>query len=174
MLGGCSIVLLFAAKIVSAQLITIAERIGVPPFFIAFLLLAVSTSIPEFFVGISSALNGIPAFSLGDVIGSNIINLTFIAGLVVLLGRKRINLSTHIRSNQLFLTFAIASAPVVMLLNGGLSRLNGVMLLILYIFYVLFFIYNRPHTKRKNKTTSESLFTSITLFAFGVDRKSVV
>ncbi len=49
-------------------------------------LMAVTTSLPELFVGISSALEGASSLSLGNVIGSNIANLSLVIGGAVLVG----------------------------------------------------------------------------------------
>ena len=88
----CSLVLLFASKLVYKQVVEIADILRVPAFLISLLLVAFSTSIPELFIGTTSAAQGVPVFSLGDILGSNIVNLTFIAGLVILLGKKKITL----------------------------------------------------------------------------------
>ena len=47
-------------------------------FTIGFILVAIGTSLPEIFVGVMSAFNGTPEFSVGNVIGSNILDLTLV------------------------------------------------------------------------------------------------
>ena len=168
-LTGCALVLLFASKIVYKEIIAIAKALQVPVFVVSLLLVAFSTSIPELFVGITSAIQGTPAFSLGDIFGSNIVNLTFIAGLVMVLGRKEIALPHDISSKLLLSTFAIASAPVFLLLDGTLSRFDGVLLLGAYALYVFFIVSDRHHVytsfTRKN---NGGLFRSLMIFLVGV------
>ena len=165
----CAFLLVAAAKIVSTQVINIAKRLSVPPFFIASLLVAASTSIPELFVGVTSALAGAPQFSLGDIIGSNIVNLTFIAGMVILLGRRRIQLSEHISQSRLLLTFAIASVPIFLcFIFGGLSREMGIFLLALYGVYIFFLVRNHPREALRPDDPKITLNKSIGFFCIGV------
>lgn len=164
----CALVLMVASRIVYEQVTGLARRLHVPAFLIALLVVAFSTSIPELFVGITSALEGEPSFSLGDVIGANIVNLTFVAALAILLGRKDLDLSRAISRRQLSLTFVIASAPVLLLIDGVLSRLDGAILIALYGLYVLFAITNRERVEGDPIGKKTELFTSIGLFALGV------
>jgi len=165
--AGCALVLLFASKLVYRQVVEIADILRVPAFLISLVLVAFSTSIPELFVGITSAAQGVPAFSLGDIFGSNIVNLTFIAGLVILLGKKEITLAEHIGHRHLAATFAIASMPVLLLIDGTLSRFDGIFLLTLYALYVGFIIYTRRNKNKENKKFKEGLLKSIALFFVG-------
>ena len=54
----------------------LARSTGAGTFTVATLLLALSTSVPELFVGVTSALGGSPALSLGNIVGANIANLS--------------------------------------------------------------------------------------------------
>jgi len=163
----CALVLLFASKLVYKQVVEIADILRVPAFLISLLLVAFSTSIPELFVGISSAVQGVPAFSLGDILGSNIVNLTFIAGLVILLGRKKIALAEHLGQGHLALTLAIASTPVLLLIDGTLSRFDGIFLLVLYALYVFFVVYTRRNKEKEQRKYKDGLFKSASLFLAG-------
>lgn len=133
---ACALVVFIAAKITYQQVHSLAEAFDVPAFLVSLLLVAFSTSTPELFVGIGSALSGVPTLSLGDVLGANIINLTFIAGLVILLSKKPMNLHENISLKQLMITFSIASVPVFLILDGTLSRIDGAILLSLYVLYI--------------------------------------
>jgi len=78
-------VLVKAAHWVIKSLIYLAQRIKISEFVIAFILAGIATSLPELFVGISSALNKTPILSLSNVIGSNIANITLILGITIIL-----------------------------------------------------------------------------------------
>lgn len=165
--AGCALVLLFASKLVYRQVMVIAGITRVPPFLISLLLVAFSTSIPELFVGITSATQGVPGFSLGDVLGSNVVNLTFIAGLVILLGRHKISLSQHLGHKQLLLTFAISSLPVLLLLDGILSRTDGILLLISYALYVFATVFTHRGREENLDNKNKGLFRALVLFLVG-------
>jgi cation:H+ antiporter len=166
--AACAAVLLFASKLVYEQIVRIADSLGVPSFLIALLIVALSTSVPELFVGLTSAVQGVPSFSLGDIFGSNIVNLTFIAGLVILVGRKTIDLETYIGKRELAITFAAASAPVLLLIDGTLSRTDGFILLALYAAYVLIVVTKIRKNSKVGIIQATALLKPILLFLVGV------
>ena len=106
--------------------------------------MAVATSLPELFVGISSALQGTPALSLGNVIGANILDLTIITGIFVLLGRG-IRLDTsRIGKDVYFMLFSIILIFILFSIGNSLSRIDGGILLALF-----FLNFYRMMRKRK-------------------------
>jgi cation:H+ antiporter len=165
---GCVGLLFFSSKIVYTQVLGLAKALHVPTFFISLIVLAVSTSIPELFVGITSALDGLPAFSLGDVLGSNIVNLTFIAGLVIVLSGKRIHFSRSIDKKQLIVTFGFALAPVALILDGELSRIDGFSLLVLYVLYLVYVAIGQKTTHLNAQGTRPKLLRPILGFVAGI------
>ncbi|GAH91945.1 unnamed protein product, partial [marine sediment metagenome] len=76
-IGSCLLLISSGTWVVNS-LIRIAKALGWKEFVVSFILMAFATSLPELFVGITSALNHKPALSFGNVIGSNIINLTLV------------------------------------------------------------------------------------------------
>jgi cation:H+ antiporter len=55
-----------------------------------FIILSVSTSLPELFVAIQSALTNVSNFSVGNVFGANISNITLVIGLAAILSKKEV------------------------------------------------------------------------------------
>lgn len=100
---------------------------------------SISTSSPELFVGVSSALREIPEVSLGDVLGSNVVNIALIFGIFLLLSPRHLS-EKSIRIKDI----AISSlAPLVVLLlafDGVLSKLDGIILLMLFVFWLRWLI----------------------------------
>src|SRR3989338_916917 len=80
------LVLVVSGGFLVKLIVKIASYLRLSEFVVAFIIMAFSTSIPELFVGISYAINGNPALSLGNVIGSNIADLTLVIGIAALLG----------------------------------------------------------------------------------------
>ena len=81
----------------------IAGFLGISEFSAAFIIMAFASSIPELFVGITSALNKTPSLSLGNVIGANIINLTLVAGIIILVSKEIKIKSERIGKNIYFI-----------------------------------------------------------------------
>lgn len=130
------IILLKAADYVIGVLKKFAHEAGVRTFTIAVVLVSLSTSLPEFFVGVTSSLSGIPALSLGNVIGSNIANLSLVLGVAFLGGTAYIKSDPRLNREFLVALFA-GILPFIFLLDRGLSRVEGVILVIFYIAYTL-------------------------------------
>lgn len=118
-------------------------------FTVGFIIVAVATSLPETFLGVMSALKGTPGFSVGNVIGSNIIDVTLIIGIGALLA-KRINVESKIIKKDMIYMFLIVLLPVFLLMDHniwwklglfpdmvqGLSRLDGAILLFVFAWYI--------------------------------------
>jgi cation:H+ antiporter len=88
---------------------------------------AFATSSPEFAIAVGSALAGAPEISLGDALGSNVVNVALILGLALLIAPIPAPRETLPRDQ-----LAAALAPVavgVLGFDGALSRLDGVLLL---------------------------------------------
>jgi cation:H+ antiporter len=119
------------------SLTRIAKSLEWKEFILAFILMAFVTSLPEFFVGISSALHNRPELSFGNIIGSNIINLTLAIAIVILLSKKLKCGTKLIQRNSLY-TALIAFLPIVLMLGDEISRIDGIILLIVLFVYIKF------------------------------------
>jgi cation:H+ antiporter len=135
-----SFTLVKAAQWTIKALVYLARRLRWSNFVIAFVLASFASSLPEFFVGISAALNQKPILSLSNVIGSNIANITFILGLsILLIGGLKIKTKT-IQRNILY-ALLLLFYSVLLCLDGLLSRLDGVALLVSFTLYNVILIY---------------------------------
>jgi cation:H+ antiporter len=67
-------------------IVAIGRRVRLSGAAIGATLAAFATSSPEFFVGVSSAFAGRPQLSLGDCLGSNVVNITIVLGGALLFG----------------------------------------------------------------------------------------
>ena len=112
------------------KLTAIAVKLRVSEYLVGFVIMAVATSIPELIVGILAALENDPNLSLGNVIGSNIANMSLILGLAALIAGG-IRVQIQVRNREMIFTDLIGVAPLVMLLDQRLSRTEGIVLLVL-------------------------------------------
>ncbi len=131
---------LFILVVASSYMITYLSRIAVylrmNEFIISFILVGVSTSVPELFVGISSALSGTPQLSLGNIIGANINDLTLVIGIPILLARG-ISIGTKAARQDIYYMLVIAALPLVLMsLGNELSRIDGVILVAVFAAYI--------------------------------------
>jgi cation:H+ antiporter len=130
-------------------LITAITRIGfflrLSQFLTGFILLGVATSTPEISVAINSTLSQNPQLSLGNLIGANVVLLTLISGIAAILA-KGVEIKKDLSNpGRLFQIGLLISAPLPLLLDSYLSRLDGVFLLFLYVIYIYYIYRQRPN-----------------------------
>lgn len=126
--------LYFAGELVVCGLMRIARFLGWREFVVAFFIMAFATSIPNLFVGISSALHRIPQLSFGDVVGANVIDLTVALALATLIARGLPTESKLIQNSAIF-TISIAILPLLLIYDGVLGRGDGIILILVFVFY---------------------------------------
>ena len=116
-------------------LIGMARYLGWKEFVVAFFTVALAGAIPNLFLGISSAAQGIPQLSFGDVIGGNMIDLTVAVALAALIIKGLPAEGKMIQTTSLF-AIAVAILPLFLILDGTLGRGDGVILISIFLFYI--------------------------------------
>lgn len=134
LLIGFCLLLIKATAIVTGSLERLSKLLHLGQFAITTLLLAFATSIPELVVGITAALEGRPSLSLGVVLGSNIANLSLVVGAAAILGGT-LSVAGQWMKMDIFSVFLSGALPLVLLMDGVLSRSDGLILLLIYVAY---------------------------------------
>jgi len=137
------VVLIASGIFLVKSLSKIAKFLRISEFSAAFIIMAIATSMPELFVGISSAIAGSPELSLGNVIGANILNLTLITGIIILVS-KEIKTNKKIGKDAYFMLAGIILIILLYMLGNSLSRIDGIILL-------AFFFINSYRVLKKRK-----------------------
>jgi len=136
-------VLLVSGSFFIKSLIKITSFLKMSEFVVSFIIVGIATSLPELFVGISSALVKQPQIALGNVIGANIANLTLILGIPVLLSKGIKIKSKTIKKDSLYM-FTIALLPLILMMIGQkLSRIDGAILIVVFLVYCTILIKQR-------------------------------
>ncbi|MBI3954439.1 hypothetical protein HY333_00165, partial [Candidatus Collierbacteria bacterium] len=81
-----SLILVWSSKLVVVSFEKLSAKLRIAQLALAGVLIALSTSLPELFVGLVAAIEGKPEISLGNVIGANILNVSLVAGGAALVG----------------------------------------------------------------------------------------
>jgi cation:H+ antiporter len=97
--------------------------------------MAVATSIPELFVGITSALEKNPALALGNIMGANILDLTIITGIIILLGRGVKIKTRKIKKDALYMSLILILPIILFLIGNSISRIDGLILIGVFCLY---------------------------------------
>ena len=115
--------------------VSLARRAGIKKVVVGLTVVAVGTSMPEFFVSLFGALKGSPDISVGNVIGSNLANVGLALSIAVLI-RKETGRFIDVNWDLSFLSGA-TFVFLIMCLDSKISRLDGIILFGLLILYIL-------------------------------------
>lgn len=123
----------------------IAKLLGIPPLVIGLTVVAFGTSAPELVVTLFSASGGSTDLALGNILGSNILNILLILGVTTLISPLVVQPSTA----KIEVPIALLAALMILLLANDsiiegaavsqISRIDGI---ILVVFFIFFLIYN--------------------------------
>ncbi|MGN0305777.1 MAG: calcium/sodium antiporter [Lachnospiraceae bacterium] len=127
----------------------IADRFGIPQLVIGLTIVAMGTSAPEAAVSISAALQQSAGITIGNVVGSNIMNILLILGLTSVIAVIAVQKST-IKAEIPFLIGISFLLPILGLVDGIVGRMDGVILWLLFILY-LFYLFRMAKKGQENK-----------------------
>jgi len=114
----------------------IAARMGIPQLIIGLTIVAMGTSAPEAAVSISAAFKGSADITIGNIVGSNIMNILVILGLASVIVPIAIAKST-IRIEAPFM-IAITALLLVLGLDGNIALVDGIILLVAFVAYLTY------------------------------------
>ncbi len=114
----------------------LAAALGISPLVIGLTVVAYGTSAPEMAVSVKSAFLGQADLALGNVVGSNIFNVLFILGASALI--SPLVVSAQIVRLDVPIMIALSVATWMLCLDGGIGRLDGVLLFGGAIAYTVF------------------------------------
>lgn len=124
----------------------LAKAFKIPPIIIGLTIVAFGTSTPEAAVSISASISGSSGISIGNAIGSNLVNISLILGLTAFITPLQVQKKTILKEIPLALLASIALLVLLLdvqlqgLSNNALSRSDGIMLLLLFgvfLYYIL-------------------------------------
>ena len=128
-LCGLALLVWSADRFVEGSAAT-ARYFGMPPLLIGMVIVGFGTSAPEMVVSALAALQGNPGIALGNAYGSNITNIALILGITALISPIAVH-SQVLRKELPILALATALAAW-QLLDGEISRLDGIVLLLVF------------------------------------------
>jgi len=129
LIGGLALLVWSADRFVDGAAAT-AKHAGMPTLLIGMVIIGFGTSAPEMVVSALAAVDGNPGLALGNGYGSNIANIALILGLVAVI--SPIAVQSGILRRELPLLAAITLFAAVQLFDGELSRLDGLLLLLVF------------------------------------------
>lgn len=136
----------------------LARKLGIPQLVIGLTIVAMGTSLPEAAVSISAALRGNAGITIGNIVGSNILNILIILGVTALIATLKVADST-VRCE---IPFMIVVTFVLLWLGytgGQVTWLEGVILWVLFLLY-LRYLYMMAKKGKEEEREAEQLSTA--------------
>lgn len=122
----------------------IADRFGIPQIVIGLTICAFGTSAPEAAISISAALRGSAALTIGNVVGSNILNILMILGITALITPLAIKKNTF-RYEIPYVVIITVLLLVLGLMGGSVSRVDGAILWGFMLIFLGYLFYMAKH-----------------------------
>ncbi|MCL1093072.1 calcium/sodium antiporter [Shewanella kaireitica] len=125
-----------------------ARNLGLPPMLIGLTIVAMGSSAPEMFVAATASMEGMTDTAIGNVLGSNIANVTLILGITALLGA--ISVSSQTLRREIPLMLAATAIVGYFLHDGFLTRIEGVSLMVLFFALMGYLIWHALTNKNRD------------------------
>ena len=169
--GICFI--LIGADALTAGASTVARRFGVSEFVVGVIIVGLGTSMPELTVSLMGALENNPGLSIGNVVGSNIVNILLITGMTAMVYPLTVTRSLIIKEIPMvvgvsLLLLVMSFFPVA---NGVsqriLTRLDGVILLVLLGLFIMYLL-KQPNDMPDAEGPKESMTKAVVKIVLGL------
>lgn len=129
---------------------SIATKFGIPQLVIGLTIVAMGTSAPEAAVSITAAFHGNADITIGNIVGSNILNILIILGICGLISPMVVQKSSILV--DIPVTIAITLVLLWLGWDGTISRVDGIILQLLFFAYLAYLFISM----KKNKNASDS------------------
>lgn len=147
----------------------IANKFKIPQLIIGLTIVAMGTSAPEAAVSISAALKGSAEITIGNIVGSNILNILIILGLTAVITPVAVAKST-IRVDIPFM-LGISALLLIQGLDGSITLLDGIVLLVVFAGYLTYLVINarkNPEQLEEERIKNQSIWMCLLWTAIGL------
>ena len=115
----------------------IAIALGVSSLVIGMSIVALGTSLPELAASIASAKHGETGFIIGNIIGSNIMNIVAVLGLTLLISPISVEFS-NVATHGIFMVILTLGLFFLLKFKGGVTKYSAGVLILIYIIFLYF------------------------------------
>jgi cation:H+ antiporter len=112
-----------------------ARKLGLSDLLIGLVVVALAASMPEIISSVTGLMLGKEDVLFGTMLGTNLVHLSLVLGVLALVGKK-IKLEAGLLHNRIWVLGVVLLIPFALMLDGNLSRVDGLILIILYTLYL--------------------------------------
>ncbi len=141
----------------------IAAKFGIPQLVIGLTIVAMGTSAPEAAVSITAAFKGTADITIGNVVGSNIMNVLVILGVTAVIVAVSVRKST-VYCEIPFVILVTAALLAMGALDGSVGRADGVILWVLFLVYLVYLFMMARKNKEEEKAQAGRTTWLLTVF----------
>ena len=141
----------------------IAAKFGIPQLVIGLTIVAMGTSAPEAAVSIAAACKGNADITIGNVVGSNIMNILVILGVTAVIVAVAVQTST-VRYEIPFVILVSVVLLFMGALDGKIGRIDGVILWLLFLVYLIYLFVMTKHRKEEEEAQTDAPVWKMMLF----------
>ncbi len=154
------LVLVAASGLFIHSLVHVGRMLKIREDLIIFVLVGFATALPELFIGLNAIITNTQDIAVGNAIGTSIAALSFVAGMVAVFSRK-FKTDSFFEHHDLT-TLSVATVFLFILASdGALSRLDGAILLVVFIYYLWNVIDQKHKLTVKVAESRHNLFVHI-------------
>jgi cation:H+ antiporter len=126
--------LVIGGRVLALNAVEVANRLHISESVIGMTILAGGTSLPELATSVVAARKGSFGLALGNVVGSNIVNIAVCIGLAAMI----FPIASKFEDNRIeFITMILASLVVLIMAFGGINLVEGIILLALLALFIV-------------------------------------
>ena len=123
--------------------VELATRMGISELVVGLTIVAIGTSLPELVISILASLRGRRDLAVGNVVGSNILNVLAVLGISATVAPAGVNVHEQSLAFDIPLMLAVSVACYPVFLTGKqVSRLEGTVMLLFYAAYLAWLVYS--------------------------------
>jgi cation:H+ antiporter len=139
-------VLLLSAELLVWAATTIADRLGVSEMIIGLTVVAIGTSLPELAATVGSAVKGHTDIAIGNIVGSNILNILAVLSVPGLIGGTEIEAVALWRDCGMMLALTLLLALFAYAINSvpAITRFEGTVMLFAWVGYNILLVQQVP------------------------------
>lgn len=148
----------------------IADKFGIPQLIVGLTIVAMGTSAPEAAVSISAAVkntaeNNSAAIAIGNILGSNILNILLILGITSIIAAIPVQMST-IKYEIPFMIIVTCLLAGIGYTKGYLGKIDGLILWVLFMIYLLYLLINAKKGQADEKADKVKANDNIFMLLF--------
>lgn len=135
--------LVLGSRLFVTSAVSFAERLGVSESIVGLTIAAAGTSMPEVVTAVVAAVRGQRDIAVGNIVGSNVLNLLAVLGMASLVAPDGIAVPSSVVNFDIpVMTVAAFSCLPIFFTGGVISRSEGALFLAYYVAYTLYLVLN--------------------------------